>query len=132
MSKSYNSGSNNPKWKGGPKMFLCLNCGIDFSGGSHTQRVRKYCSHRCSKLGRQNSQWKENPTYRTLHQWINNNKPKPDRCECCGQNKKLDAANISGEYKRDLSDWEYLCRKCHMKKDGRINNLVQFKANDTQ
>lgn len=43
----------------------------------------------------------------------------------------LDVANISGKYQRDINDFEWLCRKCHMKKDGRINNFnVKRKDNE--
>lgn len=35
-------------------------------------------------------------------------------------------ANISGKYKTDLSDWEYLCRRCHMKKDGRLIRMGRY------
>lgn len=55
--------------------------------------------------------------------WVRKNKLIPDRCEDCHQVKPLDLANISQEYKRDLSDWEWLCRLCHMKKDGRLEKL---------
>lgn len=61
-----------------------------------------------------------------LHDWVKDRKPKPELCECCGLVKPHDLANISQEYSRDLDDWEWLCRACHMRKDGRLNNLVQF------
>lgn len=78
-------------------------------------------------LGSKNGQWKGDKVgYRSLHWWVTRNKPKPQGCEICKQNKKLEVANISGKYKRDLSDWEYLCRSCHMRKDGRLSNLKQF------
>lgn len=35
----------------------------------------------------------------------------------------MDLANKSGKYLRDLSDWWYLCRKCHMTIDGRIEKV---------
>ncbi len=35
----------------------------------------------------------------------------------------LDLSNKSGKYKRDLIDWEWLCRRCHMIKDGRLDKL---------
>ena len=47
----------------------------------------------------------------------------PNKCERCNKKSNLDMANISGKYHFDLSDWEFLCRKCHMHSDGRINNL---------
>ena len=45
-------------------------------------------------------------------------------CENCGEQKSYDLANISGEYKRDINDFKWLCRSCHIKEDGRINNLL--------
>ena len=36
------------------------------------------------------------------------------------KNPPYDLANISQEYRRDVDDFEWLCRSCHMKKDGRI------------
>lgn len=72
-----------------------------------------------------NPMWKgDNVGYSAIHEWINLRKKKPLFCERCGIDKLLDLANISGEYKRDVNDYEYLCRKCHMTKDGRIENLV--------
>lgn len=75
-------------------------------------------------LGEKNGQWKgDNVGYGSIHDYIRYHLPKPDRCQICGENKKLDLANISQEYKRDLSDWEWICRKCHMQKDGRALKL---------
>lgn len=80
-----------------------------------------------SKKKEKNPMWKgENVGYLALHNWIRRAKPKPILCECCKENRPYDLANISGGYKRDINDFEWLCRSCHMKKDGRINNLKQF------
>lgn len=62
-------------------------------------------------------------SYQALHEWIRNHKDKPVTCEMCNLEKDLDLANISQEYKRDVADWEWLCRKCHMEKDGRLKIL---------
>lgn len=107
------------------KTTQCPTCKSDvFSTTKHPNR--KYCSRRCSKLGSSNPQWRaDKVSYNALHTWINTHLTKPNSCQKCGENKKLDAANISGEYKRDFSDWEWLCRSCHMKTDGRINNLIK-------
>lgn len=67
--------------------------------------------------------------YEGLHGWIKRNKPKMELCECCNKNKSYDLANVSGEYKRDINDFEWLCRKCHMKKDGRIEQLSIISKN---
>ena len=56
--------------------------------------------------------------YSSLHKWVKTRKTKPERCEWCGEIKPLDLAN-KVKYDRDLDHWEWLCRKCHMKQDGR-------------
>jgi hypothetical protein len=81
--------------------------------------------------GERNGMWKgREVSYRGLHHWIERNIPKPEKCQDCGLVKRLEACNISGEYLRDTEDWEYLCRSCHMKKDGRMNNLKQYQGVD--
>jgi len=32
----------------------------------------------------------------------------------------LELSNISGKYKRDINDYEWLCVKCHRIKDGNM------------
>lgn len=42
----------------------------------------------------------------------------PKCCKKCHKNNlKLQISNISGEYKRDIEDYEWLCQSCHAKKD---------------
>lgn len=83
--------------------------------------------------GSNNHKWKGDhiKSYTALHAWIRRNKKMPKFCEKCKKSKPYDLANISGNYKRDINDYEWLCRKCHMKKDGRsvkvLSNLIQFK-----
>jgi len=82
-----------------------------------------------SKLNEKNPQWKgKSVGLNSLHLYLKSHHKKPERCVNCGKKTdKLDLANISGKYKRDINDFEWLCRSCHMKKDGRINNLKQYK-----
>ncbi len=62
---------------------------------------------------------KENVSYGALHDWVRYHKEKTGKCEICEtqrsgyQNRDFDLANISGEYKRDLNDFAWLCQKCH-------------------
>lgn len=78
-----------------------------------------------NNLDKQNGMWKGDEVgYTALHGWVKRWLRKPERCKDCNQVKKLDLANISGKYSRDLDDWEYLCRKCHMAKDGRLNKFM--------
>ena len=75
-----------------------------------------------------NGMWKGNKAgYSALHAWVKSRLPKTDNCECCNDSKPYDLANVSQQYRRNLSDWEWLCRRCHMLKDGRIYNLKQNK-----
>ena len=83
------------------------------------------------KMGKHNHQkgishcnWKgDNVKMIALHNWIRRHKPKPEFCEYCKKVPAFDLANISGEYKRDINDFEWLCRSCHMIKDGRLDKL---------
>ena len=79
-------------------------------------------------LNDKNGMWKGNEVgIGQLHIRIKKRLKKPSLCPNCQARETYDLANISQKYKRDLSDWEWLCRKCHMLKDGRINNLKKYK-----
>ena len=62
--------------------------------------------------------------YGGLHSWVKSRLPSPINCSRCKKKRRLDLANISQKYIRDITDWEWLCRDCHMSKDGRKNNLI--------
>lgn len=53
--------------------------------------------------------------YSAIHAWIKRKLGKPSKCEeCCTvEATRFEWANISGQYKRDFSDWKRLCSKCH-------------------
>jgi NUMOD3 motif len=77
--------------------------------------------------GERHHNWKGNDVrYNALHDYIKSHLPKPELCQDCGLIPPYDCANISGKYLRDLSDWQWLCRRCHMKSDGRMKNLKQY------
>jgi hypothetical protein len=121
--KGINKGERNGNWKGGIKPKNCLECGVEFIPKDHPERA-KYCSIRCSKLKNKNPNWNNGgESYTGIHNWGRYNVPKPIMCQDCGKEPPRDLANISNEYKKEVSDWEWLCRKCHMNKDGRMNNL---------
>jgi len=68
-----------------------------------------------------NANWKGNEVgYGALHDWLKLRLGKPRYCETCGTKKakKYEWANISGEYRRDVTDWRRLCVSCHRKLDG--------------
>ena len=77
-----------------------------------------------SQLQEKNHKWKGDKVgYGGLHIWTRKYKtPKPVICPKCGSKNHIEISNISGKYKRDLNDWEWLCAKCHKIKDGLLNN----------
>ena len=55
-------------------------------------------------------------SYRALHSWVERRLGKPKICSECGKpgnGHQIHWANISGDYKRKLTDWVRLCAKCH-------------------
>lgn len=57
--------------------------------------------------------------YYAVHNWIAHNYGKADHCEHCDikEGKRFEWANVSGEYKRERSDFIQLCNPCHKKFD---------------
>lgn len=73
--------------------------------------------------GETNGNWVgDHVGYSALHYWIKRRLAKPALCEVCKASKPYDLAN-KGIYNRDVSNWAWLCRLCHMKSDGRLNKL---------
>ena len=110
---------------------ICLICGKEFRlyPSSLKRRASNYCSQSCaskSRINQRNSNWKTSISYRSLHKWIRENKPKIILCEECSQKKTLEIANISGQYKRDINDYKWLCKSCHAKKDNRVKNIKKM------
>lgn len=90
----------------------------------------KYCSNRCRLLnplfkntGRTRFQSRERSfkgtqkEYYQLHHWVRKNKGKAFWCTFCFSCKKVEWANISGLYRKELNDYMQLCNKCHFKYD---------------
>lgn len=81
-------------------------------------RAKKYCSRECAFEHRSNEKhhaWKgDKASYSAVHKWMTNNFGRPYKCfSCDGTTPRVEWANISGEYKREMSDWIGLCSSCH-------------------
>jgi len=125
---------------------ICEYCGQELELPSQLTRMNKrFCNRKCKdkqlnlcKCGRKKlvrsthciichkernvPNWKGGSAgYTALHEWLHKRKPKPKFCEECGLKPPHDLANISGEYKRDLNDYRWLCHKCHMRIDAARN-----------
>ena len=75
-----------------------------------------------SPAGEGSPHWKGDEVgYYGLHDWVTRHQGQPVGCEECGTDdpvKRYEWANISGEYRRDRSDFRRLCKKCHNDLDG--------------
>lgn len=100
-------------------------CGATFVTTSQRTSIGrgKYCSKRCcytyrnSPSGSDHFAWKGDEVgYSALHHWVESRLGKPNTCvHCYGSkdSKRFEWANVSGSYKRELTDWIRLCSKCH-------------------
>ena len=83
--------------------------------------------------GDKNPMWAgEHATMVAQHNWIKRQLGKPQHCELCGTTEKrmYHWSNISGEYKRDIKDYQRLCVPCHKKYDIiRLKNKRDESAN---
>ena len=132
---------------------ICKTCKIEFIIKPSRKSTAKFCSHKCvrfskktkkllskqrkgvrktenhkiklslSKMNEKNPMWKITPGLDAVHEWIRSRKPKPKLCVKCRKNPPMDLANISQKYHRDIKDFDWLCRKCHMKSDGRYKKI---------
>ena len=90
---------------------------------------------KCKNINNEgNPNWNpDSKDYDTIHAWANRKLKKPEKCPECGKKSNLDLCHKDHSkgrsediYNRDLNEWVFLCRSCHMKADGRMNNLKQF------
>lgn len=80
-------------------------------------------------LGKKNS-WKGDKVgYAGLHSWVKKYLGVPHFCEHCGnrdlKHLQYQWSNISGKYKRIISDWQRLCCKCHKAFDRKLPDKCQ-------
>jgi len=105
-------------WRGG--LPHCLDC---------NKQLSDYRANYCQKhayLAERNPQWKgDKVQYTQLHAWVKVRFPKPELCENCKQVPPYDLAN-RGIYNRDLINWKWLCRKCHMVEDQRMIGFLSY------
>src|SRR5258708_40038041 len=65
---------------------------------------------------------------RGVHGWIKKHYSNPGICKRCGKgNRRIELSNNSGLYKRDISDYEWLCVPCHHIKDGQTQKFIQWR-----
>ena len=63
-------------------------------------------------------QWKgDDVSYRTLHYWVTKHLPKPQVCQICKLDKRLEVSNKNGLYIKNLDNWQWVCINCHRRYD---------------
>lgn len=66
--------------------------------------------------------WKgDSATYVNKHTWVRRRKVLPKRCEICKKLRKLEWSNKDHKYKRNLLDYQAICRFCHRQYDKKLN-----------
>ena len=103
-----------PKWKDGKR--LCLDCEKPiWIMGTRCKPCFSKTQVGTKRIILRNGQ----SAYEAIHQWVKRQLGTPMICIKCLDSSQgiYDWANISGEYKKDLSDWIRLCRKCHSTMD---------------
>lgn len=99
-------------------------------GHTHSAETKKRLSE--AKMGDRNPmhgkedelspRWRGDEVgYFGVHDWLTKHFGQPVGCDDCGTDdpaKRYEWANISGEYRRDRSDFRRLCKKCHNDLDG--------------
>lgn len=77
--------------------------------------------------GEKNKNWKgDNVGYIALHAWVKKYLGRADKCTFCSSTQKIQWANKSQKYRRDLSDWIKLCSKCHFRYDKQDERLRDY------
>jgi hypothetical protein len=66
-----------------------------------------------------------------LHAWVRRNLPMPLVCQKCNTALPYDVANVSPTYNPetyvpDINNWVWMCRKCHLLSDGRLEKQIEF------
>lgn len=85
--------------------------------------------------GKDHPNWKNDQVgYVALHEWVRKQLGESKLCGDCGTitAKRYEWANISGEYKRDITDWKRLCTSCHLKFDKHIWKKGHIKFTNEQ
>lgn len=80
-------------------------------------------------FGPASHRWKgANASYQAKHQWIATHYGKANRCELNKKHKSpvYHWANVSGEYKRERTDWIRLCPSCNVLAALRKWNLTKM------
>lgn len=93
----------------------------------YMENILKNNKKSLSKLCEKNPRWRGDEVGLTqLHMWVKRRLPKPRVCDICKEREPLDLSN-KGIYNRELENWFWNCRKCHIRYDGRLEKFLSFR-----
>ena len=116
------------------KKFCSFECRYKFQEGKRlspqTEFKKGIIPHNKGKenpamRGSFNPKWMgDNVGYLGVHEYLKRHFPHKGVCEECGKNaKRIELANITGKYIRNISHYRYLCVSCHRRLDKTYLNL---------
>ena len=117
----------------------CRNCGIEYPAtldyfhkknnvkcGLRSQckicrneSGRKYKKENWGRIYKQRKEYRKRNAekyswYNKIHCWVRRRIPPQKYCSICNEEKKLELANISGNYIKSVSEFFLLCKECHL------------------
>ena len=98
---------------------LCKTCKSEYDDKTSKIRNKRYREKDLERKKKHNNnlnkqQKKAILKYQSLHRLIRKIKPKQQFCTICNQEEKLELASISHSYTKNIEDWMWLCRRCHI------------------
>jgi hypothetical protein len=88
--------------------------------------IQKLVNYSRTHTGEKATNWKGDKVgYHQLHHWIRKRLPKLEFCEICKKVPPTEVANITGMYNRELKNWGWFCRRCHMDFDNLIERTIK-------
>ena len=84
--------------------------------GKMIMRQSSHCRG-CAQKEDRGPRYSASTKYSALHYWVRKKLGNPKKCFNCGStdSRCYNWHNINYLYKRNVEDWIYLCRSCHMK-----------------
>ena len=77
-----------------------------------------------------NTNWKGiKASYSAIHKYIQERKEKPNKCEICNIEKKLELSfnHELNKSTRNIENYKYLCSKCHKLRDKKLRKILNRK-----
>jgi len=81
-----------------------------------------FCGH-CNGLSTKKGGPHKYLNYQQVHTWVRKYKHKPEVCEICGKDGRLELSNITGKLVKDVHNFQYIHASCHKNYD--IKNKIK-------